>query len=87
MRCASIEFATSLASSELKTWVVMMRDRGIQLAYTDARAAAARWPDAVSLEPIRMRSACSRSLTAVPAARNSGLLRTSKWTPGWYSAS
>jgi hypothetical protein len=74
--------AASLASSELKTLVVRMRERGIQLAYTEAKAVAAWWPEGVRWEPIRMRSAYRRSFTAVPAARNSGLLRTSKGTPG-----
>ena len=39
---------------------------------------AARWPEGVFEEPMSTRSGWRRSLIAVPAARNSGLERTSK---------
>ena len=43
--------------------------------------AAPRCPPGVSCEPISTRSGCSRSLTAVPSARNSGFDTTSKRRP------
>ena len=48
----------------------------------DAKASAARRPEGVELEPMSTRSAVRRSFMAVPAARNSGLLRISNATPG-----
>ena len=67
---------------------VTIRFEGTQDAYTEVRAAAARWPAGVDEEPIITRSGLRRSLIAVPAARNSGLESTSKgifgrWTLSW----
>jgi hypothetical protein len=68
-------------------FIVTILDRGTQEAYTDARAAAARRPLGVSEEPIITRSGERRSVTAVPAARNSGLERTSKVRFGRWALS
>src|SRR3569833_413109 len=56
IRCASIELATSLESSEDHTLVVMMRSRGTQAAYTSANVSAARRPAAVGEDPMSTRS-------------------------------
>mmetsp|Transcript_23008 Transcript_23008/g.57773 ORF Transcript_23008/g.57773 Transcript_23008/m.57773 type:complete len:231 (+) Transcript_23008:756-1448(+) len=84
IRCARKALATSLESSEDHRLVVRICSRGTQLAYTSTRAAIALRPLSVSSRPpISTRSGASRSGTAVPSARNSGLDRMSKVTPGW----
>src|SRR5438309_337277 len=87
IRCASIALATNLDSSEDHTFMVVILDFGTQAAYTSARVAAARLPEAVAAEPIMTQSGLRRSFTAVPSARNSGFERISNLTPGlWISS-
>ena len=84
MRWASMAFATSFESSEDQVFIVTIRFLGTQEPYTEARVSAARRPAEVDEEPIITRSGESRSVIAVPAARNSGLERTSKdWVGRW----
>lgn len=84
IRCASMEFATNLASSDDQVLIVTIRDRGTHAAYTDASVSAAARPAGVDDEPMTTRSGVRRSLTAVPAARNSGFDRTSNdWVGRW----
>ena len=64
--------------------MVVILDRGTQVAYTSARVAAALRPDAVSAEPIMILSGYRRSFIAVPSARNSGFERISNFTPGLW---
>eukprot|EP00796_Vickermania_ingenoplastis_P002577 gene2576-biopygen2066 len=75
MRCARKAFATSFDSSLDHRFVVTILSFGTQFSYTEERT-----PMASSLPPIRTRSGFSRSLIAVPSARNSGLLRMLKFT-------
>mmetsp|Transcript_2955 Transcript_2955/g.10453 ORF Transcript_2955/g.10453 Transcript_2955/m.10453 type:complete len:237 (-) Transcript_2955:196-906(-) len=83
MRCASIAFAASFESSADHRPAVMMRSRGTQLAYTALSASTALAPNSVSRRPpISTRSGASRSLIAVPSARNSGLERMANFTLG-----
>ena len=88
IRCANMEFATNFESSEDQRLVVTIFERGTHAAYTSARALAARRPLGVSEEPMITRSGSRRLVMAVPAARNSGLERTSKlrcgrWIRTW----
>merc|ERR1719383_170283 len=78
MRWASMALAVSLASSADQRFVSKMRSSGTQWAYTDLSTLAAVRPDSVCRDPISTRSGASRSLIAVPSAKNSGLDRTSK---------
>lgn len=55
---------------------------GTQCSYTALRRAAASRPSLVSRLPMSTRSGLCRSGMAVPSARNSGLERMSKRTPG-----
>jgi len=82
IRCASMALATNLESSDDQTLMVVILDRGTQVAYTSARVAAALRPDAVSADPIMTLSGLRRSLIAVPSARNSGFDKISNFTPG-----
>jgi hypothetical protein len=73
MRCARNALATSLDSSDDHRLVVMMRSRGTHWLYTAASVATARWPSGDWSPPMSTRDGDSRSRTAVPSARNSGL--------------
>lgn len=77
MRCASMAFATSLASSEEYVLVCRIFEGGTQ-EYTEARREAACWPVSVGGAPMRTRDGYKRSFIAVPAERNSGLDRIVK---------
>src|SRR6056297_1642438 len=76
-RWAKNALAVNLDNSLLQRFVVNNRSRGTQCAYTSTSA----WIAASDSPPIRTRSGDSKSSTAVPSARNSGLLSTSKVAP------
>ncbi|GMR43459.1 hypothetical protein PMAYCL1PPCAC_13654, partial [Pristionchus mayeri] len=68
--------ATSLLSSLLHVFVVMIRSRGTHEEYTSTWAATAFFPSSLSSPPMRTRSGLARSFIAVPSARNSGFKLT-----------
>ena len=77
-------FAASLVNSDDQMFTFKIFERSTHVAYTSAKAAAASRPAGVGIEPIRMRSGFSRSLMAVPSARNSGFDRIWKVSSGRY---
>mmetsp|Transcript_5581 Transcript_5581/g.16838 ORF Transcript_5581/g.16838 Transcript_5581/m.16838 type:complete len:232 (-) Transcript_5581:180-875(-) len=81
-RCARKALAASLESSELHVLVVTMRSFGTQNSYTADSLATAASPSGVGSPPMSTRSGVSRSFTAVPSARNSGLDKIWKSIPG-----
>ena len=80
-RCARNALATNFEHSEDHKLVVRIRSLGIQFAYTLARVSAALIPSGDCTPPMSTRSGLVRSETAVPSARNSGLLRTWNFNP------
>lgn len=82
MRCASMALAVSLDNSADQRLVRRMRSWGTQCAYTAASCSMAACPAGLSLPPMSTRSGLVRSAIAVPSARNSGLERIWKSTPG-----
>jgi hypothetical protein len=87
IRCASMAFATNLESSEDQRFTVTILERSTHAPYTSSSVAAAARPASVRELPIRIRSGLSRSLIAVPSARNSGFERISNGTPGLWTSS
>mmetsp|Transcript_10105 Transcript_10105/g.30644 ORF Transcript_10105/g.30644 Transcript_10105/m.30644 type:complete len:230 (+) Transcript_10105:980-1669(+) len=81
-RWASMALATSLESSEDHRFVVSTRSLGTHFVYTSTMTLHAARPSGVWSEPSSTRGGFSKSGTAVPSARNSGLLRTWNLTPG-----
>jgi hypothetical protein len=79
MRWARKALATSLESSADHRLVVMILSAATQWAKMSTISRAAASPAGVWREPISTRSGSSRSRTADPSARNSGLETTSKW--------
>ena len=73
--------ATSFDSSELQTLPVRILSPGTQWAEMSTISCRACSPSGVSLDPTSTRSGWSRSATAVPSARNSGLEITSNRFP------
>ena len=70
-------FAVSLLSSLDHKFVFIIFSAGTQRMYIEASVSIAALPSAVvSSPPIRTRSGNSKSLTAVPSARNSGFDNT-----------
>mmetsp|Transcript_8269 Transcript_8269/g.28399 ORF Transcript_8269/g.28399 Transcript_8269/m.28399 type:complete len:251 (+) Transcript_8269:821-1573(+) len=74
-------FAASLASSEDHRLLVRICSSGTHWAYTSLRVWIAFRPLGVCLPPMMTLSGFSRSLMAVPSARNSGFDRMSKRAP------
>ena len=74
-------FATSLESSLLQIFEVIIRSPRIQLEYISTKTSLALRPFGVCVDPIRTRSGSSKSLMAVPSAKNSGFERTSNRMP------
>ena len=87
IRCASMAFATNLESSEDQRFTVTILERSTHAPYTSSSVAAAARPASVRELPIRIRSGLSRSLIAVPSARNSGFERISNGTLGLWASS
>ena len=82
-RCARKALATSLDSSEDQRFVVKIRSRGTQCAYTPTSFSMAARPSGVCSPPMSTRPGLCRSSMAVPSARNSGLERTCLWIVRW----
>src|SRR3954471_9866558 len=61
MRCARKAFATSFESSDDQRFVVKIRSRGTQRAYTSTKDLTAASPSGVRSPPIKTRSGLMRS--------------------------
>ena len=81
IRCAKNAFAVNLDNSEDQTLVVNILSVATQLAYTSTKAWIASCPSGVVSPPIKIRSGCNKSSTAVPSAKNSGLDKIWNCTP------